>query len=63
MKSWDLNGIAKSDRRNFIVNCLQEYINTVNTMDIRDSPYIEHIEICNIADFYQAIIEELSTAD
>jgi len=59
MNSWDLSKIQIEKRKDFIIECLQEYINEVDAMDIRGSPYIEEIEICHIADMYKAIIEEL----
>lgn len=59
MKSWNLDGIEKTKRKDFIIGCLQEYIDEVDKMNIRDSPYSEEIEICKIAGMYEAIIEEL----
>ncbi len=60
MRSWSLDGVGAADRRAFIIQCLQEYIDKVEDMDIRESCYGEDIEICIIADLYKAIIEELS---
>ncbi len=60
MRPWSLNGVKAEDRRAFMIRCLQEYINEVEDMDIRESTTIHDIEICTIADFYRAIIEELS---
>lgn len=59
MRSWNLREIEKNRRRDFIIECLQEYIDEVDKMNIRDSPYSEEIEIYEIADMYKAIIEEL----
>lgn len=59
MRSWNLDGIEKTKRKDFIIRCLQEYIDEVDKMNIRDSPYSEEIEIYEIADMYKAIIEEL----
>lgn len=60
MKSWSLKGIAESDRKHFIIQCLQEYIDEVEAMDARNSLYMYDSEIVTIADMYKAIIEELS---
>ncbi len=60
IRSWSLEGIEKHERCNFIIQCLQEYIDEVKKMDIADSPYREYNEICMVADLYQAIIDELS---
>ena len=61
MKSWSLIGVEREKRKDFIIECLQDYIDEVDKMDIRDSPYLENIEICDVADLYNAIIEELTT--
>ncbi len=59
-RSWSLEGVRAENRRPFIIQCLQEYIDQVEDMDIRESCYGEDIDICMIADLYRAIIEELS---
>jgi len=61
VESWDLDGIRAEDRRAFIIQCLQEYIDEVEDMGARESLRSHDLEICQIADFYQGIIEELST--
>ncbi len=63
MKSWSLIGVEREKRKDFIIECLQDYIDEVDKMDIRDSPYLENIEICNVSDLYSAIIEEFTTGN
>ena len=61
MEHWNLDGIKTEDRRAFIIQCLQGYIDEVESMGVRNSSRSHDIEICEIADFYKGVIEELST--
>lgn len=63
MRSWSFVGIEKEKRKDFIIECLREYIDEVEKMDIRGSPYIEDIDVCNVSDLYSAIIEEFTTGN
>lgn len=58
-KSWYLEDIKKEDRRAFIIDCLNDYIERAREV-IDGCPYsAESIEIQMIVDLYAVIIEEL----
>lgn len=58
MFDWDLSKIKEEDKREFIIKCLQEYIDEVKKMEESDS-YVEK-DIIEVADLYKEIIKMLN---
>lgn len=58
MFDWDLSKIKEEDKREFIIKCLQEYIDEVNNME-EEWCYVE-TEILQVAELYKEIIKMLN---
>lgn len=58
MRNWNMEHIEKQDRKEFIIDCLQEYIDEVSAM-FEEPCYPEEYDIADISNLYKAIIEEL----
>lgn len=59
MKSWNLTSITEDKKKDFIIECLTEYINEVEKMKEDGITKIHYPEIIDIAELYKEIIHML----
>lgn len=58
-KSWNLDGVKAENRKDFIIECLTDYINKVKEMEDDLDDFSS--EINDIANLYKEIIRILQT--
>ena len=58
-KRWDISKVPEHERREFIIECLTDYIAEVDEIVDRNLLCGDDYEIIEIAEFYKEIIRQL----